>query len=819
MIFRFTLTHAIEGTKVISEPDGWESSTIGFERHSDFHSLIEYFKSSFNAYGSNGTEDGGRAWLLNVEKLHGQDSEIDLLVEVDELEHGDFEELYTGQIAISMFVETLDDQHLLQIVFTQKTFWTKFISRFKNKVNIKSTVSESGVTVPAAAEVDLPLPSQVINKNYLGLFNKSQSLIGFGDDPTTINGKYGGIDQDSQQLDEIESRFSLPTGVNPDLPAWQFAFTESGVYDFDIRFEVSMMKDVLTGFIGYTRTRTFYSVEQSILDASLANASLDYYFQLNNGTPILFSASENVAASRSTSFIFLSSLLNINKGDIIRVYAVFTNNLYIIDDSACIGLLANFSSRYTKWLIYGNEVTACEIPMPVITSTNSSCNPPAIDIGSIFDPVNQELNPINFPSPPSGNTVNPSYFSILARTTVPDTTAKAFLTHDVMAAIVDRITDQEDLFYSEYLGNAETSIVYGAEGCGSLLANVKGLHIRGYTLTAKPFFNSAEEWWHGINPIHNLGLGYEKVSGLDVIRVERKEHFYDDSAPLVYLSNVYNIKRTYDLENHFNQVEIGYDKWQSQASTGTGTSSGIDDPQTRHTYNSRFKKIGKKITLFSKWVAASLTLETTRRTSILKSANYTYDDETFVIALKNNGDGTFNPELDENFSTLTNLLNKETRYNSRLTPGRNLLRWANYLSGCLQSYIGSVFKFASGEGNFDMTSQMSTSCLGDSTLLDEKGDITVNSDFLFIPMPYEINHYLTWAQYKLIRDNKNLAIGISQTEADYKKFFIKTLEYQIGTGLIKLVAWPKEPFDLRTIDFIEDRRRRYYEDTYESQYE
>jgi hypothetical protein len=314
-------------------------------------------------------------------------------------------------------------------------------------------------------------------------------------------------------------------------------------------------------------------------------------------------------------------------------------------------------------------------------------------------------------------------------------------------------------------------------------------------------------------------LGYDKLSGNDIIRVERKEYFYDDGTPLVNLSNVYSIKRSYDSEHHFNQVEIGYDKWQSQAATGTGTASGIDDSQTKHTYNSRFRRIGNKITLFSKWVAASLTLETTRRVGVLKSSNYTYDDETFVIALRSLGAGGFTPELDENFTTLTNLTNKETRYNSRLTPARNFLRWANYLNGCLQSYIGSVFKFASGEGNFDMTSQMSTSCLGDSTLVNEKGNISVTSDFLFIPMPYEINHYLTWEEYKQIRDNRNLCIGISQTEANHKKFFIKTLEYQIGTGLLKLIAWPKEPFDIVVPDFVDDSPTRYYEDFYESQYE
>jgi hypothetical protein len=746
MIFRFTLTHAVEGTKVISEPDGWESSTIGFERHPDFHSLVEYFKSSFNAYGSNGTEDGGRDWLLNVEKLHGADAEIDLLVEVDELEQGNFEELYTGQIAVSMFVESLDDQHLLQVVFTQKTFWTKFISRFKNKVNLKSTVSESGVTVPAANEIDLPLPNQIINATY-SRKNPEEFQPGEGFGVTTC---YLLFDS-SPLLDELEVVTNWGNSVDTDLPTTsrkataKLKYAGEHIINYSIRYAV-----ILSGFTSYT-IKWFYALrKENVLNAR-----------------VQIGATQSGSATEFSDF---------SGGGGARVLS-----------------LTDTFSAGDEIYIYGELVLGASADVIYFPDYDT-------DPGVTFAPVYTTA-------------------SILGKTVYPDTTTKAFLTHDVMDAIVDRITDQENLFYSEYLGNAETSRVYASEGCGSLLANSKGLHIRGYSLTEKPFFKSAEEWWQGINPIHNLGLGYEKVAGVDVIRVERKEHFYDDSAPLVYLSNVYNIKRSYDPENQFNQVEIGYDKWQSQAATGTGTASGIDDPQTKHTYNTRFKKIGKKITLFSKWVAASLTLETTRRVVILKSANYTYDDETFVIALKNNGDGTFEPELDENFSTLTNLLNKETRYNSRLTPGRNLLRWLNYLSGCLQSYLSSSFKFASGEGNFDMTSQMSTSCLGDSTSLSEKGDVPVGTDFLFIPMPYEINHYLTWEQYKLIRDNKNLAIGISQTTTNYKKFFIKTLEYQIGTGLLKMVAWPKEPFDIARVDFEGGMVDRYYEAPYEEPYE
>lgn len=95
-----------------------------------------------------------------------------------------------------------------------------------------------------------------------------------------------------------------------------------------------------------------------------------------------------------------------------------------------------------------------------------------------------------------------------------------------------------------------------------------------------------------------------------------------------------------------------------------------------------------------------------------------------------------------------------------------------------------------------MTSQMDTSCLGDSSLVDEGGDITVGTDFLFRPKLYEIEHYLTWEQYVSIRDNKNLAIGVSQTDTDHKKMFIKNLDYKIATGQMRCKVWAKEVLEI-----------------------
>jgi hypothetical protein len=871
MRLRFTLTHAIEGSIVISEPDGWKDATIGFERHADFHSLVEFFKSSFMSYGSNGTEDGGRDWVLNIEKNYGVDEDIELLVEIDPNDTEEYETIYTGQISLNLLVENLDEDHMAQLVFTQKSFWTKFVSRFQNKVNIKSTLSESGEAVTAASEIDLPLPSQVINKNFNGEFLYNTHFWANPGGVTNLD--YLQIDTPNVLLDEVQNKFVLANSNSTTKPVQLFSFVENGEYQIDLQFSISdlgafdavsypgavlgAVDDIVEIYVQINEDTPIALTKTNVLIT-------DFPFYLNDGTTEVncldkFNYNSLSTDSYYTKYTY-SDLLKVRRGDGIKIWADCNiDRLEFIKRRNIAILGRNGESHLRDFSVNGeNSVPAGFFPgefgAPIFLngyfymgswSPVGNLFPLAVpgEAGNYWDisedgsiqgvPVNKGDIIMNLVGSPGQTVANwyinakslteglfnyaESFITVLASTISEDTTTKAFLTHDVMSAITDRITDEPNLFYSEYIGNTYTSRAYGSEGCGSLLANAKGLHIRGYDLTAKPFFKSAQDWWQGINPIHNLGLGYEKLSGVDVIRVERKEYFYDDSATSVLLSNVRKIKRSYDQEHQFNQIEIGYEKWQSQAASGTGTPSGIDDPQTKRTFNSRFKKVGKKLTIFSKWVAASLTLETTRRIGNLKSTNYTYDDETFVIALKSNGDGTFTPELDENFTTLTNLSNSDTRYNSRLTPGRNLLRWMNYVSGCLQSYLSSTFKFSSGEGNFDMTSQMNTSCLGDDELVDEKGDFAIGTDYLFLPMAYEIEHYLTWEQYVSIRDNKNLAIGVSQTAADHKKMFIKNLDYKPATGEMRAKLWAKEVLDISTTDFTADTPSGYesgYDDPY-----
>jgi hypothetical protein len=426
--------------------------------------------------------------------------------------------------------------------------------------------------------------------------------------------------------------------------------------------------------------------------------------------------------------------------------------------------------------------------------------------------INTTGSPITFYAF-SGNTQasGTKNITVTADTIFPESQAQGYLIHDAINHTLARIgLGHTSPLYSDFLGSTTTNTrTYPDDGCGWVYAIFKGLQFRDYTLTEKPFFTSFKQLWDGINPILNLGLSYEESGsspGGKIIRIEPKIEYFDET-PSISFSNVRSITASYDQKHLFKSVRIGYKKWQSE------DKSGIDDPQTKHTYGTILKQ-GTDLVLESDFIAAGLAIETTRRKSRKKTQDYKFDDDTFVIALKENdvSPDVYAPELGENFNSVTGVLNADTRYNLILTPMRNLLRWANLLGGCLQMYTTSSYKFQSGEGNYDMVSDYSCSggnmcqailcdALGESQDIPLGPPTNYNTAFgyLFYPMQYDIIIPMEWDDFNVIRANPKKAIGISQTESDHQPFFIKKIKYNIMKAEAVIEAWPREYFNIQVI--------------------
>jgi len=771
--FLFTLGGDL-GSQIISEPEGWAKIIFNLERDLTYWSLIENFEVPLIFYGKAEGKDGGYTYLSNA-KNNGIDTVVTIDIQISFDEGSTYETCFDGRIDLSTAKETVY-RGKIEAAIVRNDLWAVFMAKKSTPIDLLSATDIYGNARLGIPYQELNLPSQKIIQKYQGDMSVGGSLVQIGD-TESVNNYYGQIDFDEEILSEVKEKFTLPIGVNISKPASLFTLDFDGTYYIDCRIEVSLFvtdfqdvscdvesnSPVYWGCFGASST---YGID---IDYFISINGVEYAFDKSND---LLGASVDIM---STVFQFDQSF-TLSKGDEIFIYAKFTGNLFISGSPV----------KKPVWVYYGKNGTQNEVLLPVILTLSG---------GICYADYNEgwQTYHFDFPSPPSANP-NPSYLNIIANTTMIPTQANTVLLHDAGLSICDRILGKNDSFYSEFLGGSNTAIHYAANGCGYLNALTRGLNLRGYTFSEKPFTLSFDDWWAGANPVFNLGLGYEELStnspGSKVIRVENKSAFFN-TTPSVYFTAINDIQIEFDPNLFTKTIEIGFEQWAAESA------SGIDDPQTKHIYNLRFQLFGKDEKQLSKFVAASLAIEQGRRLTKIQSNDWRLDENVFLIALQEQDTPIYpqtspptNTEQPEVFgSGISNLNNPETRYNVRHTPARILERWINFYSGQMQSYLTDFFKYASGEGNVLM-SWTGDAC--DTGTLTENQNQSVSSNYLFLPIVYSFTHPLTWDEYTTIRDNRKNAISISWILAGvtYSKIaFIKKLGYDINKSKGTFEVW------------------------------
>lgn len=368
-----------------------------------------------------------------------------------------------------------------------------------------------------------------------------------------------------------------------------------------------------------------------------------------------------------------------------------------------------------------------------------------------------------------------SYFTqafISYQSVFPSSVTEAIFLHDVANSIIKRISPTS--LHSPFFGGAAQG--YGSDGCGYPYINVQGLQLRGFKLIDKPFAINFDDWWAGANPIFNLGLGTEVVGGVERIYIDEKSKFYDASGFSLKLNFVNKVSKTLKFDKVYKSVEIGYTK-----SDLNSAGSAIDDPQTSHKYASPLRLVGQTISIMSKWIAASLLFELTRRATLKLSETFDTDNNVFVLKILPD---LVTPSPDVT-GTATNLLNPTGRYNKNLTPARNFLRWSNVLN--VGQTLGNLFKFISGIGNFTASINIAPGSCSDSFTgpLAENANVTVSANVLHGIGTEEFESSFSWLQYKTLKAAKRKRIGISETDIDHDYYYIEKFNFYLLQGKAK----------------------------------
>jgi hypothetical protein len=731
--YRFTLfnTALYPAGIVVPAPLGWRDASISLERHETFYSLIEYFKGSFTWYGL------AREVIREVEVDQGPDAQLRVLIEVT---YGiGWDEVFDGLVDIIQQQDIAKGNTFYKqsVPIIRDDFWAKFINRKETPVNLEATLDLDGGTRTAVNKIVLPLPSQVIrNKSD---YYESQSKALYKD--YVASSDYIQIGFDRFVLDEAKRNLNLPTDINNTIPVGMWEAESDGQATFNPIISVSIFSqeadvsgatDVLSCFASPKNPRYDYS-----------SPYINFYIQKNEETPIILTADDNsiVLTKRGTKYS-ISQAFSILKGDQVRIYGE------IYDD----GWKSDFGN-ISSILIWGEEAT-------VNTYQIISYNwlPP---LGPCVPVVDFDL----YPHGDIPTDLEITKLFITQDTTFPDSETDAYLIKDAAESILSKITGRNNVITSNLL----------TTGCERLRAIMRGKHARGYPFSEKEMFMSFKDWWEGAGMQLALGLGYTEISGVPKIEIEKIEDFFDPDFTVTF-DNVGDLVREYDLEKFYKTVEIGYQKWSSESD------SGIDDPQTKRVYSTRFKTVGNEKKILSSWIAASLAIEKSRRNRVELGKDDRNDEEIFSICVQPDG-SDYTPELDENFTAVTGLLNVSTRYNIRDSVARVFRRWQKFLQGCLQFTTGEKFYFASGEGNYDMSSTLDPAdCEYDGGSLSEKQDIDVTAEFITIPKVYKFKAKMTHEKYKSIVANRKKAIGISKTATGNVPAFIVNLDFKLAQG-------------------------------------
>lgn len=730
-LFRVTLSNDIEGSLVISEPGGWDDAKLKLERNMEFHSLVEFYDQPLMFYGQDSQNNGGLDYIRNIEQTQGIDAQVTILIEISNDDGGTYETCVEQTLEIESVKET--DFYKAEFGVIRNGFWQNFMNRKGTPVDLLSTTDLDGQIREVINAITIQLPSQKIQEIFYATENDGVAFLIEEDN-------YGMYTPSIIEVSELMEVFVLPSTQSTTLPVWIFEPEFDGVYNFDLLIEYS--GTTIQGYDSAPSIDFFIKVnDEAPIEATYTNVNYvdaSVYSQWSGGPP---SNSPNVG----TTIAEINETVTLFKGAQVRIY--------LKQDGSVTGRTITFWGK------------------------NGASGIRPIDGIQVVDPATK----------PSGMAAEPTYFIVTGNTTYNDTDCEGFFIHEAGNAITDRIIGRDGTFYSEHLGNTQTQIQsYSEDGCGSKYAVTRGLNVRGYTLAEKPFFMSFDTWWNGINPLLNLGLGYETIGSpeLEVLRIEQKRYFYNPITSVDF-DFVNNIERSYNPDFVFKAIEIGFEKWSAESA------SGVDDPQSKRVYNTRFKTVGREIKILSKFIGASLAIEQTRRNRVEQGKDWRLDEDVMIIAMNLDGSPEFQPELDENFTEVTNLLNPETRYNIRLSVARNFERWKDFFNGCLQWYVDDSpeeeYRFASGEGNFDMTSTLEAAdCEAEGVSpeqsLSEKQNIAVTDDFLFMPIVYTFEHPMTWQQYKTIRENRSNAIGVSRTDENHISCYIMELEYQLTHG-------------------------------------
>jgi len=344
---------------------------------------------------------------------------------------------------------------------------------------------------------------------------------------------------------------------------------------------------------------------------------------------------------------------------------------------------------------------------------------------------------------------------------------KFVFVHDALERLIYIMTGEKNKVLSKVFGRTE--INYQNDGEYGLLGLISGLWVRDFSEDSeiyKAMILSLKKTLESLNSTLNVGFGVEIVDGVQKLRVENLDYFYQNRI-IIKIGQVSNVERKTLSSDYFSGVTTGFNKGGDYENA-----LGLDEPNTQTSRTTPINNSSKKYLKVSDIRADDTGLELTRRkiARLYPKEDTSQDLHNWYLDLKRlTRDKYTQKDWFDRLQALPEGIEFPEDYRGFLfTPLRSLLRHGWILRSGLEQFtnLSKKIKYASSKAN----SNLKTWFINEPISYKENDDIVVSNLDRAIVLPEEIKF-----TYNI--DEKLLDLFKSSTQVMYQGSLEKIPNY------------------------------------------
>ncbi len=312
-------------------------------------------------------------------------------------------------------------------------------------------------------------------------------------------------------------------------------------------------------------------------------------------------------------------------------------------------------------------------------------------------------------------------YDLIFRADFEGTASKIVLLHDAFEKILQIITGQAGIFYSESMGRSE--IGYDQEGDLAWIGIANGKMIRGFPyngdeeseITESPLNLSFEWLFRNLSKIYNLSGEIVEIDGRQRFRIDPVNKMRSNNV-ITKLNLTEGVSRTPDFEKIYTSVRVGYRDQEYEETNGLYASNG------EFIWTVPFSGEGNEMDLVSELRTDDIGVELTRRNQFKDDPfkDYRSDSDIFLFVcnepgvpppgasqnLWQNAEAIFKNATGEPYlltlrtgQTISGTYDVELAYNVEVNPRENLLRHGGEIRACIINKVDKNLNYSKGSYN------------------------------------------------------------------------------------------------------------------------